>query len=190
MADRGRGAGPSARADSRARDAADYALTELYAAHWVSLVRLAHLLVQHRGWAEEVVQDAFISAYPRLARLREEGTAVAYLRRSVVNGCRSGFRHERVEEGHLDTTAARPDAPGRSPAESAETTAIRHDDDARILEAVHHLPRRQREVVVLRYYADLTEQQIADALGISTGTVKAHAHRALSTLRTTWGDPT
>ena len=61
------------------------------------------------------------------------------------------------------------------------------DDDAALLDAVHRLPQRQREVVVLRYYSDLSEQQIADALGIAPGSVKAHAHRALTTLRTTLG---
>ncbi len=182
----GSGGGPGAPSGDRA--ACDAALIDLYAAHWVSLVRLAHLLVRHRGWSEEIVQDAFIAAYPRLARLREEGTALAYLRRSVVNGCRSGFRHERVEKGYLGTTAARADAPGRRSADSAETVALEHDDNARILDAVHRLPQRQREVVVLRYYADLTEQQIADALGISTGSVKAHAHRAMGTLRSSRGE--
>lgn len=188
------GAGAGAGATVGDRAASDGALTDLYAAHWVPLVRLAHLLVRHRGWAEEIVQDVFIAAYPRLARLREEGTALAYLRRSVVNGCRSGFRHERVQETYLGTEAARADAPGRRAADSAETVALRHDDVARILDAVHRLPQRQREVVVLRYYSDLTEQQIADALGISTGAVKVHAHRAIATLRSScedilWGGP-
>lgn len=165
------------------------ALADLYAAHWVSLVRLAYLLVRDRGWAEEITQDVFVAAYPRLSRLREDGTALAYLRRSVVNGARSGFRHARVEKSYLGTTAAGADAPGRRPADSAEAVAIGRDDNARVLEVVNRLPQRQREVVVLRYYADLTEQQIADALGVSTGSVKAHAHRAMATLRSSWGEP-
>ena len=146
------------------------------------------MLVRDRGRAEEIAQDVFVAAYPRLGRLREDGTALAYLRRSVVNGCRSGFRRERVAKTYLGTTAARADAPGRRPAESAESVAVGHDDNARILETVNRLPPRQREVVVLRYYADLTEQQIADALGISTDSVKAHAHRAMATLRSSWGE--
>ena len=170
--------------------AADAALTDLYAAHWVSLVRLAFLLVEDRGRAEEIAQDAFVAAYPRLRRLQEGGTALAYLRRSVVNGARSGFRHARVEKTYLRATAAGADAPGRRPADSAEAVVIGRDGNARVLDAVNRLPPRQREVVVLRYYADLTEQQIADALGISTGSVKAHAHRAMATLRSFWGEPT
>lgn len=171
------------RAVSPPRSAADTALTDLYAAHWVPLVRLAALLLRDRGRAEEVVQDVFVAAYPRLARLREEGTALAYLRRSVVNGCRSGFRHHAVEARYLTGVAGSADLVGRSAGESAETAALRREKDTTMLDAVHRLPQRQREVVVLRYYADLSEQQIADALDISTGSVKAHAHRALTTLR-------
>jgi RNA polymerase sigma-70 factor (sigma-E family) len=173
--------------DAVSRQGSDEALTELYAAHWVALVRLGHLLLRDRSRAEEVVQDAFIAAYPRLARLREEGTALAYLRRSVVNGCRSGFRRRGVEQRYLTSAAGSAEALGRSAGESAEVTALRRDADAALLEAVHRLPLRQREVVVLRYYGDLSEQQIADALDISPGSVKAHAHRALTTLRSSLG---
>jgi len=169
--------------DSDAPLSADEALTDLYAMHWAGLVRLGALLLRDRNRAEEVVQDAFVAAYPRLARLREEGTALAYLRRSVVNGCRSGFRHRAVEERYLASQVGSADALGRVTGESAETAVLRHDDDAAVLHAVHRLPQRQREVVVLRYYADLSERQIADALDISPGSVKAHAHRALTTLR-------
>ena len=83
--------------DSDSPLSADEALTDLYAMHWVGLVRLGALLLRDRSRAEEVVQDAFIAAYPRLARLREEGTALAYLRRSVVNGCRSALRRRRTD---------------------------------------------------------------------------------------------
>jgi RNA polymerase sigma-70 factor (sigma-E family) len=164
---------------------ADEALTDLYAMHWVGLVRLGSLLLRDRSRAEEVVQDVFIAAYPRLARLREEGMALAYLRRSVVNGCRSGFRHRGVEDRYLTSVAGSADALGRLTGESAEAAVLRHDNDAAVLEAVHRLPQRQREVVILRYYADLSERQIADTLDISSGSVKAHAHRALTTLRDT-----
>ena len=103
--------------DALSRRRSDEALTELYAAHWVGLVRLGHLLLRDRSRAEEVVQDAFIAAYPRLARLREEGTALAYLRRSVVNGCRSGFRRHGVEQRYLTSVAGSAEALGRTLAE-------------------------------------------------------------------------
>jgi RNA polymerase sigma factor (sigma-70 family) len=92
-----------------------------------------------------------------------------------------------VEERYLTSVKRSADAPGRASGESAETTALRRRDDAALLAAVHRLPQRQREVVVLRYYSDLSERQIADALDISPGSVKAHAHRALTTLRSTVG---
>jgi len=191
MADPGTGAGITGAgrrtSDALSRQGSDEALTELYAAHWVALVRLGHLLLRDRSRAEEVVQDAFVAAYPRLARLREEGTALAYLRRSVVNGCRSGFRRHGVERRYLTSVTGSAEALGRTAGESAEVTALRRDADAALLEAVHRLPLRQREVVVLRYYGDLSEQQIADALDISPGSVKAHAHRALTTLRSALG---
>ncbi len=183
MADRGPTT-PAAR-----QEAADDALTELYATHWVPLVRLAYVLVRDSARAEDVVQDAFVASYPRLARLREDGTALAYLRRAVVNGCRSGFRHRTVEHRYLAAAGAAADLPGRAVGESAEASAVRRADDLALLEVVHTLPARQREVVVLRYYADLSELQIADALGISSGSVKVHAHRAISTLRRVQGDP-
>jgi RNA polymerase sigma-70 factor (sigma-E family) len=173
--------------DGEVASAADDALTELYAMHWVGLVRLGALLLRDRDRAQEVVQEAFVAAYPRLPRLREEGTALAYLRRSVVNGCRSGYRHHAVEGRYLTAVAGSADALGRASAESAETVALRHDEDAAVLSAVYRLPPRQREVLVLRYYADLSERQIADALDISPGSVKAHAHRAITTLRSTLG---
>jgi RNA polymerase sigma factor (sigma-70 family) len=92
-----------------------------------------------------------------------------------------------VEQRYLTSVAGSADVPGRSTGESAETAAVRLHEDAALLEAVHRLPPRQREVLVLRYYADLSERQIADALDISPGSVKAHASRALTTLRSTLG---
>jgi len=168
---------------SAARWAADDALTQLYAAHWASLVRLAWLLLRDQGRAEEIVQDVFVAAHPRMAQLREDGNALAYLRRSVVNECRSSFRHQGVEDRYLRTESGGVEAPGRRTAESAETAVLRHDEGDTLMNAVRRLPQRQREVLVLRYYSDLSEQQIAEALDISTGAVKSHAHRALAALR-------
>jgi len=159
---------------------ADAALEELYAAHWRSLVRLSVLLVRDVATAEEVVQDAFIAMHGRWGRLREPDHALAYLRQCVVNGSRSVLRRR----GTAARFAARqpavePTAPSGD--EALDTTARR----TAVLGALAGLPDRQREVLALRYYLDLSEAEIASALGISPGTVKSHASRGSATLRTT-----
>lgn len=154
---------------------ADEAVTQLYVAHYRSLVRLAALLLRDAGAAEEVVQDAFVAMHAAWRRLRDPDLALAYLRRSVVNRSRSALRHRSVVARH----AARP-APDAASAEHAAMLAIEH---AEVLAALRALPVRQREVLVLRYYADLTEADIADALGISRGAVKSHASRGMAALR-------
>ena len=149
------------------------------------LVRLGALLLRDRDRAEEVVQDAFVAAYPRWPRLREEGTALAYLRRSVVNGCRSGLRHHGVEERYLARGPGRPTPwagpPARAPRPPSCARRRRRHARARWTDC----PSASERSLVLRYYPDLSERQIADALDISPGSVKAHAHRGLTTLRDT-----
>ncbi len=154
---------------------ADQAVAQLYAAHWRTLVRLASLLLAGSEHAEEVVQDAFVALHRRWARLADPATAHAYLRTSVVNGCRSVRRHRRVVEAHAPAAAPAPAGP--------EEHALRAEEDAAVMVALRTLPRRQQEVLVLRYYADASEAEIADALGISRGAVKSHAHRGLAALR-------
>lgn len=164
------------------RWAADDALSELYAAHWHSLVRLSWLLVHNQHVAEETVQDAFISMHARWNRLREPELALAYLRQCVVNASRSVLRHRSVELRHLDTESGY--GPGERRHEpSAEQHALDRSTGDALIHALADLPRRQREVLTLRYYLDLSEVQIADALGIATGSVKVHAHRGLAALR-------
>lgn len=162
---------------------ADEGITVLYEAHWGRLVRLAWLLLHDQSAAEDAVQDAFVATARSWERIRDSGATTAYLHRAVVNNCRSLQRHGLVAERHLRVTRERPETPGRASAESAEDVAVRTAEQARLLATVATLPQRQREVVVLRYYADLSEAQIAHALDISPGSVKAHAHRALATLR-------
>lgn len=165
----------------------DDPLTELYAAHWASLVRLAWLLVHDQSRSEEIVQEVFVAAHPRMGQLREAGNALAYLRHSVVNGCRSTFRHQQVEDRWLRNEAGSAEALGRRSADSAEVLAVRADEGGSLLAELGKLSGRQREVLVLRYYSDLSEQQIAETLDISTGAVKAHAHRGLAALRDALG---
>lgn len=155
---------------------ADEAVTHLYAAHYRSLVRLAALLLRDTASAEEVVQDAFVAMHGAWRRLDDPDRALAYLRQSVVNRSRSALRHRSVVERHVP--AASPDAA------SAEHGALAALERESVLAALRALPVRQREVLVLRYYADLTEADIADTLGISRGAVKSHASRGMAALRT------
>jgi RNA polymerase sigma-70 factor (sigma-E family) len=159
---------------------ADGALEQLYAVHQRSLVRLAVLLLHDREVAEEVVQDAFVAVHARWSSLRDPDLGLAYLRRSVVNGARSAQRRRGVEQRHLSTLRTGvpgPDHPG------ADETVVAREHRRRVLAALQELPRRQREVLVLRHYADLDEAGVADALGISRGAVKSHAHRGAARLR-------
>lgn len=162
---------------------ADAALTELYVAHWHSLVRLSWLLVRDQYLAEETVQDAFVAMHARWSQLRDTDLALAYLRRAVVNSSRSVLRHRKVEDRYLSAETSARTAHGMTSEPSAETRALDHATGDRLVAALARLPRRQREVLTLRYYLDLSEAQIANALSISAGSVKAHAHRGLTALR-------
>jgi RNA polymerase sigma-70 factor (sigma-E family) len=173
--------------DAAHRWSADDALTHLYAAHWRALVRLSWLLLHDAQQAEEVVQDAFVAMHRRWGRLDDPDKALAYLRVCVVNGSRSALRRRGVEARWTRSggpTSASP-APRRvdEPVRSAEDGAIAAQDRAAVQQLVRELATRQREVLVLRYYLDLSEAQIAQTLGISTGAVKSHAHRGLAALK-------
>jgi RNA polymerase sigma-70 factor (sigma-E family) len=155
---------------------ADDALERLYAAHWRRLVRLSVLLVHDQGVAEEVVQDCFVAMHAHWGRLREPDRALAYLRQSVVNRSRSHLRHQTVVRKHAAKEAPPRPAPGADASyDGAQRTAV--------LDALRRLPRRQREVIALRYYLDLSEAEIAETLGISRGAVKSHASRGAAALR-------
>ncbi len=138
------------------------------------MVRVALLLLGDKTTAEDVVQDAFIGLYRAIPKLRSTDKAVAYLRASVVNGCRSVHRGRRravnLQAHYL------PDV------WSAESAAMAREDVRLTLDAVSRLPRRAREVLALRYYLDMSDQDIAAALSISRGNVSATASRALAAL--------
>jgi RNA polymerase sigma-70 factor (sigma-E family) len=155
---------------------ADRAVIELYRAHYRSLVRLAALLVRDIGTAEEVVQDSFVAMHGGWLRLRDSEKALSYLRQSVVNRSRSVLRHRVV----VDRNAPKP--PPDMP--SAEHGAIALLERSAVIAALRTLPARQREALVLRFYADMSEAQIAEAMQISKGAVKSHTARAMATLRT------
>ena len=151
------------------------AVTELYGAHYRSLVRLAVLLVHDTATAEEVVQDSFVAMHAGVHRLRDNGKALSYLRAAVVNRSRSVLRHRVV----VDRNAPRP-APDMP---SAEHGALALLERSAVVAALRRLPDRQREAVVLRYYGDLSEAQIAATMGITPGAVKSHTSRAMAALR-------
>ncbi len=157
----------------------DEAVTALYRAQYGSLVRLAVLLVDDMGTAEDVVQDAFASLHRRWFMLRDKNNALFYLRAAVANGARDRLRHRRV--------ARQRDVEEPQEESSAEAVALVHEETRDILARLAQLPMRQRQVLVLRYFQDYSEAEIAATLRISRGSVKAHAHRGLARLEAELG---
>lgn len=152
----------------------EHELIELYRAHRLGLVRLAVLLVDDQQSAEDVVQDVFASFLARGRRLRDRDAALGYLRTGVVNGSRSALRRRRTARGYVAPHEAAPDGP--------DERAVLAEEHRTVLAALDQLAPRQREVLVLRYWSDLSEAEIATALDISRGTVKSTASRALAAL--------
>lgn len=165
------------------RETATEGISQLYESHWTGVVRLCWLLLHDQQAAEDVAQDAYIATYRNWDRLREEEAAVAYLRRCAVNGARSVLRHLVVVRREIQAEAGRADAAGRLTSPSSDEAALLRLDGDQLMAALATLPDRQREVIVLRYYSDLSEAQIAEALDISPGSVKTHAYRGLRALR-------
>jgi RNA polymerase sigma-70 factor (sigma-E family) len=150
------------------------AVTALFEEHYASLVRMARLLVDDRETAEDVVMDAFTSLYRRWTAVRDPYEAHRYVRSCVLNGARSQLRRRQLRRRHESETPQR------------ETARDSHDmneaDRSIVTQLLGTLPYRQRQVLVLRYFVDLTEAQIAYELGISPGSVKTHASRGLAAL--------
>jgi RNA polymerase sigma-70 factor (sigma-E family) len=155
---------------------ADLSVIELYSVHYRPLVRLAAMLLRDTPTAEEVVQEAFIAMHEGWYRLKDTEKALAYLRQAVVNRSRSVLRHRVVVEKNAPKPA--PDMP------SAEHGALVMLERSDVVAALRALPERQREAIVLRYYADLSEAEIAAAMRISRGAVKSHTARGMAALRT------
>ncbi|MGV9306695.1 sigma-70 family RNA polymerase sigma factor [Nonomuraea sp. NPDC003727] len=144
---------------------------ELFAAQYQSLVRLAGLLGADDP--EDIAQEAFARLHGR--RLRDDAAALGYLRATVCNLTRNRLRHLRLSR------LRRPEPP--EPARSSEHAVIVAEEHWELLAALDTLPRRQREALILRYWLDLSEREIADAMGVSPGSVKTHASRGLAALR-------
>ncbi len=142
----------------------------VYRQSYGRMLGLARTVLVDQGAAEEVVQEAFARCYARWDRVENRDDPLPYIRSAVLNLCRSRFRRKRPNLRPV------PDAP------SAETEAAAGSRRARIIEALRDLPDRQREVVALRYFGELSTAETAAALGIAPGTVKAHLHRAVNAL--------
>ncbi|HEV2374460.1 MAG TPA: SigE family RNA polymerase sigma factor [Streptosporangiaceae bacterium] len=140
---------------------------------WPRLVRLAYGITGDRGLAEDLAQTALANTFASWPRVRRADDPDAYVCRVLLNAHRGGFRKRRVTE-HLG--AEPPEVHGMD-------FAAAHGDRAAVIAALMTLPRRQREVLVLRFWLDLTEAQVAAAMGCSVGNVKSQASRALAKLR-------
>lgn len=160
---------------SRAADSAETAVEALYTEHAVSLIRLAYLMLGDRPAAEDVVQDAFCNLYRSWTRLADPARALPYVRSCVLNACRSALRRRAV--GRRVTSAMY--AP---PTISAEAAALGLHERQQVMQAVRQLPGRQREALVLRFYLDLPDQEIAHIMGVQPSTVRSATHRALKAL--------
>jgi RNA polymerase sigma-70 factor (sigma-E family) len=149
------------------------AVISLYRVHVLGLTRLAVVMLGDRPAAEDVVQDAFCGLYTHWWRLSDPAKALPYLRSSVLNGCRN-HRRRRYRAGW--------EPAGWQSAESAESSVLLAEEHREVLAGLQRLPARQREALVLRFYLDLAEPEIAQTMGISQGTVKSTTSRALAAL--------
>lgn len=150
-------------------------LTETYRTHYRSLLGLAALLLDDTASCEDVVQEAFIRVHSARRRVREPEKTLAYLRQTVVNLSRSALRRRIL--GLKLLSKPMPDMA------SAEEGAYDQLERDALIKAMRGLQRRQREVLVMRYFADMTEAQVAETLGISLGSVKAYGSRGIAALR-------
>ena len=145
---------------------------EYAAVAWPSLYRYAYLLTGNHADAEDIAQQTLLKAYRSWSRIQSVDSPAAYLRRMLTN---TYISDRRPKARRLEVLTDAPPERGQAPGASDEHLAL--------WPHVNSLPPRQRAVIVLRYYEDLTEQEIADTLGCSPGNVKSTAHRALKSLR-------
>jgi RNA polymerase sigma-70 factor (sigma-E family) len=165
----------------RSRSERDREIAALFDRHYAAMCRLAYVILGDAAVAEEVVMDALIKTFSGWGRIRDVARADAYLRRAVINLCRSKIRRKTIEARVNAVSYRRGErmAPSWDP-ERHETTRI-------VWQAVRELPERQRACVVLRYYDDMPEAQIADVLGCSVGTVKSQLSKARTKLERSLG---
>ncbi|MCK2214005.1 sigma-70 family RNA polymerase sigma factor [Actinomadura sp. ATCC 31491] len=164
--------------EALARQRVDVA--SIFTEHHVGLVRLALIMVGDRATAEDVVQDAFARTHAGRGRLRDVDKALAYVRSAVLNGCRSVLRRR--------ATVFRRAVPYEPPVWSAESAVLVGEERREVLQALRALPGRQREALTLRYYFDLTDQEIAETMGVGASTVRSTIARGLAALARALGE--
>lgn len=147
---------------------------EFVAIRWPGLLRMAYGLSADRGAAEDLAQATLARVYASWSRVRRADNQDAYLYRILCNTYKDGFRKRRVAEVQAESV---PDEAHPDPAERVESRVV-------VMAAVNELPPKQRLVLLLRYFADLSEAQTAEAMGVSVGTVKSQTSRAIERLRT------
>ena len=152
---------------------AEAGVTALFEAHSLGLIRLAHIMLGDRSSAEDVVQEAFCGLYRRWPQLTDQAKALPYVRSAVLNGCRTVLRRG---QGRGVRWASQPSAA------SDEAAVLSGEERHEVMRALRRLPHRQREVLVLRFYLDLSDAEIARDMEISPGTVRSTASRALTAL--------
>ncbi|MDX6739779.1 SigE family RNA polymerase sigma factor [Actinocorallia sp. A-T 12471] len=157
-------------APRRRPDEASFAA--LYREHSLGLTRLAFLMLGDRESAQDVVQEAFLGLYKRWPSLRDPTKALSYARSSVLNRCRSVLRKRRLPFFPTPELFAF----------SAESEALLDESRREVLKALHNLPPRQREALILRYFLDLSEAETATTMNITRGTAKSTVSRALTAL--------
>jgi RNA polymerase sigma-70 factor (sigma-E family) len=148
-------------------------VSTLYQQTAISLIRLAYVILSDRQAAEDVVHDAFCNLYRRWDRLADTEALAQYVRASVVNGCRSALRRRSVRNRKVMYEL---------PAASAEAAILGNEERSDVVRAVDRLPGRQREALVLRFYLDLPDEEIARLMVIRPSTVRSTIHRALASL--------
>jgi RNA polymerase sigma-70 factor (sigma-E family) len=158
-------------------DRAEAEFSEFMQGRWPTLVRFGYGLTGDVGLAEDLAQTALARAYASWPRVRRAGDPDAYVRKIMLNANHSRFRKRRVAESPA----------GLAPGCETAGPAGQRDDRAALMAALRGLPHGQRAVVLLRYWMDMTETEVATALGCSVGNVKSQASRALAKLRASAG---
>lgn len=165
----------------RSRPSRDEAVAELFDRHYAPMCRLAYVILGDSAMAEEIVMEALLKTFTGWNRLRDVDRIDAYLRRAVVNLCRSKIRRK-VIEARVNSAIHH-----RDERKAPDWDPERHETSRLVWRAVVELPERQRATVVLRYFEDLPEAEIAEILNCSVGTVKSQLSKARAKLEAALG---